>query len=437
MKTETFPADYEIANEDKHKYPLTWIDRSCDGDGWYAELSGIALELIRLHAMAEIVQTGQYSVQKRRRDFRSVMSSLNWKPGGSLRFPGVETDPHDRAPLAVPDLHDCLIIQQDPEPVIVPEPEVDAGEEEEDSPDLYGELSPSVLESVGARCTERMAMFETIGKETYEEGIATMEQHHQDLLEPEFLNWRMQTLAKAIIPPVLLEPALKTTTSEQWAQANAWERELMCAASTEECIRALEAQIVTLAVMKDDLVKQRDEARERKRKEDLRRQKLEEIFGEKEAIRAEIATLNREVEESVEETKYVGPKMEPGMLNTFRAKKDALVRRGGEAQITADVLEGLRLRKAVQAGSSQTVHAAPSKTVHEAPSKIVYAAPSKRPSGSMRGSEPASSQRDEFLHSEQDSGYTLEETDMDQAMADAEAEVVPMQPSSPPDAGNE
>ena len=31
----------------------------------------------------------------------------------------------------------------------------------------------------------------------------------------------------------------------------------------------------------------------------------------------------------------------------------------------------------------------------------------------------------------------MEETDMDQAMADAEAEVVPMQPSSPPDAGNE
>ena len=66
-----------------------------------AELSGIALELISLHAMAEVVQTGQYSVQERRRDFRSVMSSLNWKPGGSLRFPGVNFDPHDRALLAV------------------------------------------------------------------------------------------------------------------------------------------------------------------------------------------------------------------------------------------------------------------------------------------------------------------------------------------------
>ena len=155
MKTEPFPTDYEIADEDKHIHPLTWIDRSCDGAGWYAELSGIVLELIRLHAMAQVVQTGQYSTKKRRRDMRSVMSSLNWKPGRTLRFPGVTGS---QAVLAVPDLHDCLIIQQDNEPVIVPEPEADAEEpeeEKENSPDPFGELSPSMRESVGARCDER------------------------------------------------------------------------------------------------------------------------------------------------------------------------------------------------------------------------------------------------------------------------------------------
>ena len=31
MKTEPFPADYEIADEEKHKRALAWIDRSCDG----------------------------------------------------------------------------------------------------------------------------------------------------------------------------------------------------------------------------------------------------------------------------------------------------------------------------------------------------------------------------------------------------------------------
>ena len=48
-----------------------------------------------------------------------------------------------------------------------------------------------------------------------------MEPHHQDQLDPEFFKWRAQTPAKAIIPPVLLEPALKTKTSQQWAEANA------------------------------------------------------------------------------------------------------------------------------------------------------------------------------------------------------------------------
>ena len=131
-----------------------------------------------------------------------------------------------------------------------------------------------------------------------------------------------------------------------------------------------------------------------RRPKTFRRRKLEETFGQTESVRAEIGTLDRQVEESVKETKYVGPKMDPGMLNTLRSKRDAMVRRGKD-HITADTLEDLRARKAVQSG------------------------PSKRLSDSTTqkgsGSELASSQP---LRSEQD--CTMEDTDLERAMAEAE-----------------
>ena len=65
------------------------------------------------------------------------------------------------------------------------------------------------------------------------------------------------------------------------------------------------------------------------------------------------------------------------------------------------------------------------------PSKTMQASTSKRSLGSMRESEPAL----EFLRPEQD--YPMEEADLDRAMAEAEAQEVPIQLSSFADAGNE
>lgn len=379
MKTEPVPGSVQIADEDMHKIPLMWIDRRNDGDGWYAELSGIALELIRLHGIAEVVQTGEYSAQKRRRDLRTAMSYLNWKPGG-FRFPGVGTKSSDAVLLPVPAVHDYLILQQGVTPVSIPDHGFDREERDEgerqDTPNPFEDLSDSMLQSVDNQCEERVNMFQTLAKETYQDAVSAMEPLHQDQLDPEFVEWRARELAIAIAPPVLQEPELETRISKRWARANAWGRELMGIASTEESIAALDAQIVTLAVMKDDLARQHVEALKRKEAEEVRRRKLEEILGETDVVRAEIDTLYRQVEESVKDATSVGPKMDLGKLNALWAKRDAMMRRGVDC-IAADIVGDLRARKAAQAGPS--TRPSSSTTLRDSGSEL---ASSPRPSGS-------------------------------------------------------
>lgn len=77
-------------------------------------------------------------------------------------------------------------MRQDPEPVSVSEPvlepgsgreeEGEEGEEEEDLDDL----SDSVLQSIDIQSEECMAMFRTVARGTYEEGIAVIEPLLQD-----------------------------------------------------------------------------------------------------------------------------------------------------------------------------------------------------------------------------------------------------------------
>ena len=80
-------------------------------------------------------------------------------------------------------------MRQDPEPVSVSEPvlepgsgceeEGEEGEEGEEEEDL-DDLSDSVLQPIDTQSEECMAMFRTVARGTYEEGIAMIEPLLQD-----------------------------------------------------------------------------------------------------------------------------------------------------------------------------------------------------------------------------------------------------------------
>ena len=82
-------------------------------------------------------------------------------------------------------------MRQDPKPVSVAEPvsepssdrEEEGGEEED-----LDDLSDDVLQAIDAQSEERIEMFRTVARGTYEEGVAMIEPLFQDQLELEFVE---------------------------------------------------------------------------------------------------------------------------------------------------------------------------------------------------------------------------------------------------------